>query len=138
MTAACGDEIQSAVNPSGPPAYGLSHLWWIMFYVCSIVYVIVMISLVVALIRAKAASQVLNAPIVTPSENDERRMRNIVVSAVVITIVIFFVLLVVSFQVGQSMAAGVNQKNGLIIEITGHQWWWEVRYMDADASKIFI
>src|SRR5205085_2688854 len=89
-------------------------------------------------IKAKAASQVLDAPIVTPSENDERRMRNIVVSAVVITIVIFFVLLVVSFQVGRSMAAGVDQKNGLTIEITGHQWWWEVRYMDADASKIFI
>jgi cytochrome c oxidase subunit 2 len=25
----------------------------------------------------------------------------------------------------------------LTIEITGHQWWWEIRYLDADASNIF-
>jgi len=28
-------------------------------------------------------------------------------------------------------------KNGLSIELTGHQWWWEVRYNDVDASNIF-
>src|SRR5437764_15494332 len=91
-TAACGDEIQSAVNPSGPPAYGLSHLWWIMFYVCSIVYVIVLISVVAAPLKDKAAWQVQNEPIVTPYENDERTMRHIVVSAAVIIICILFLL----------------------------------------------
>src|ERR1041385_5782891 len=85
-TAACGDEIQSAVNPSGPPAYNLSHLWWVMFYVCALVYLIVMILLFYTLKRARASSQVPAAQILTPSAASERRMRNVVVSAVAVTI----------------------------------------------------
>ncbi|HEY0106137.1 MAG TPA: cytochrome c oxidase subunit II [Rhizomicrobium sp.] len=26
---------------------------------------------------------------------------------------------------------------GLVIEVTAHQWWWEVRYLDPDARRIF-
>ncbi|HJP93781.1 MAG TPA: cytochrome c oxidase subunit II [Pyrinomonadaceae bacterium] len=136
-TAACGDEIQSAVNPAGPPAYNLNHLWWVMFYVCSLVYLIVMILLLYTLKTARAASQPPAAPILTPSAGSERRMRNVVISAVAVTIVIMFALLVVSFQTGRSIAAGLYRKDAVTIEITGHQWWWEARYMDPDASKIF-
>jgi cytochrome c oxidase subunit 2 len=28
-------------------------------------------------------------------------------------------------------------KPALTIEVTGHQWWWQVRYLDDDASRIF-
>jgi cytochrome c oxidase subunit 2 len=33
--------------------------------------------------------------------------------------------------------AGLPHEDALHIEITGHQWWWEVRYDDADPSKVF-
>lgn len=29
------------------------------------------------------------------------------------------------------------QKPALTIEVTGHQWWWEVRYLDPDPSRVF-
>ena len=29
-------------------------------------------------------------------------------------------------------------KPRLILEVTGHQWWWEVRYLSPDASQIFV
>jgi cytochrome c oxidase subunit 2 len=48
-----------------------------------------------------------------------------------------FVFLVASFSAGRSMTADLANKNGLNVEITGHQWWWEVRYQDVDASNIF-
>ena len=40
----CGGGIQNAVNPAGPQANNLSRLWWLMFIVCSIVFVGVMIA----------------------------------------------------------------------------------------------
>ena len=35
------------------------------------------------------------------------------------------------------MTAELAHKNGLAIDVTGHQWWWEIRYGDIDASNIF-
>ena len=35
------------------------------------------------------------------------------------------------------MTADLANKNGITIEVTGRQWWWEVRYTDVDASNIF-
>jgi cytochrome c oxidase subunit 2 len=40
-----------------------------------------------------------------------------------------------------SVLAAVNQPKGaepFTIEVTGHQWWWEVRYRDADPSRVFV
>jgi cytochrome c oxidase subunit 2 len=42
-----------------------------------------------------------------------------------------------SFFVGRGLTAELDRKQGVNIEITGHQWWWEVRYQDPDASSIF-
>ena len=44
----CGG-IQNSINPAGPQADNLSRLWWLMFIVCSIVFVLVMIALLLAL-----------------------------------------------------------------------------------------
>ena len=49
----CGG-IQNAINPAGPNAQNLSNLWWLMFIVCSIVYVFVMIALFLSL-RSRTA-----------------------------------------------------------------------------------
>ena len=35
------------------------------------------------------------------------------------------------------MTAELAHKNGIAIDVTGHQWWWEIRYNDVDASNIF-
>ena len=133
----CGG-IQSAVNPAGPQADNLSRLWWLMFTVCSIVFVLVMIALLLALRNRTKEPVAEVTPTVAPPPEQERRRRNVVVSAVSITAVILFMFLIVSFFSGRSMSADRAHKNGLNIEITGHQWWWEVRYQDVDASNIFV
>ena len=45
----CGGGIQNAINPAGPQEDNLSRLWWLMFTVCSVVFVLVMIVLLLAL-----------------------------------------------------------------------------------------
>lgn len=127
--------IQSALNPSGPNAASLASLWWLMFYVCSAVYVLVLIFLAIAIKNGRRERD-LN-PVLNPSPQTEKRRRNAVLSAVVVTTLVLFMFLLYSFSTGRSLTADIANKNGLSIEVTGRQWWWEVRYNDVDASNIF-
>jgi cytochrome c oxidase subunit 2 len=130
----CGG-IQNSINPAGPQAQKISSLWWLMFYVCAAVFAAVMISLFVALAKRTSPSSL--QPLLNPSLDGERQRRNAVISAAVLTVVIMFVFLIVSFSVGRSLTAELSNKNALTIEVTGHQWWWEARYLDPSASNIF-
>ena len=132
----CGGGIQNAINPAGPHAENLSRLWWLMFTVCSIVFVLVMIALLLSL-RKRTAEAADRVPVLEPSQESERRRRNVVISATTITVIVLFVFLIASYSSGRSLGLNDPGKSGLSIEITGHQWWWEVRYNDVDASNIF-
>jgi cytochrome c oxidase subunit II len=127
--------IQNALNPAGPNAASLSNLWWLMFWVNAAVYVLVMIGVAVA-VRKGTRHRDLN-PVLDISAKTDTRRRNAVLSAVVVTTLVLFFFLVYSFSTGRSLTKDLANKNGLSIEITGRQWWWEVRYNDVDASNIF-
>ena len=131
----CGG-IQNAINPAGPNAENISRLWWLMFIVCSIVFVLVMIAVLLSL-RQRTTEAADRVPLLQPSEESERRRRNVVISLTTITVIVLFVFLIASYSSGRSLRLNDPTKNGLTIELTGHQWWWEVRYMDVDASNIF-
>src|SRR4029079_11375440 len=132
---ACGG-IQNAINPAGPNAQNLSRLWWLMFTVCSIVFVLVMIAVLLSL-RKRTVEAADRVPVLEPSDESERRRRNVVISATTITVIVLFVFLIASYSSGRSLRINDPTKNGLSIDLTGHQWWWEVRYQDVDASNIF-
>ena len=54
---------------------------------------------------------------------------------------ISFIPLLVSLVWTVEVLAQVNQPKGaepFTIEIIGHQWWWEVRYKDADPHRTFV
>ncbi|HVF22329.1 MAG TPA: cytochrome c oxidase subunit II [Pyrinomonadaceae bacterium] len=127
--------IQDSLNSSGPNAASLERLWWLMFWVCAVVYVLVMIALFVAIRKGRRQSD-LN-PVLNPSPETETRKRNAVLSAVSATVVILFVFLIYSFSTGRTLTADLSQKSGLSIDVTAYQWWWDVRYNDVDASNIF-
>jgi cytochrome c oxidase subunit II len=130
----CGGGIQNAINPAGPQANNLSRLWWLMFIVCSVVFVLVMIAVLLSLRNRTDAE---TAPVLELPQPQEQHRRNVVISAVTVTVIILFVFLIASFSAGRSMTSELAHKNGLAIEVTGHQWWWEIRYKDVDASNIF-
>lgn len=132
---ACGG-IQNVINPAGPQAKNLSDLWWLMFTICSIVFVLVMIALLTSL-RHATADPAARSPVIEPPHEGEARRRNVVIAATSITIVILFVFLIASYLSGRSVTAELAHKNGLSIDLTGHQWWWEARYNDVDSSNIF-
>jgi cytochrome c oxidase subunit 2 len=144
LTSACGGAQQSVLDPAGPQAVRTGKLWWLFFYVCAVIFVAVLVALVLALRRAQlwrdethSAREVTEPPVLQPAPEKERRTTNVIVGAVAVTVVILFVFLVASFSVGRSLSTRIEQNNKVTIEVTGHQWWWQVRYTDTNPQNIF-
>jgi len=119
-TAACSG-VQSALDPAGPEASRVSRLWWLMLAVCTIVFLIVIVVLAWGLIRKRTTTP---AP-----ERSDLRLKRMVSGATVASALILLALLVASVLTGRAITAQ-PEKGVLTIEVTGHQWWWEVRYDD--------
>src|SRR6185295_18328123 len=82
-------------------------------------------------------SQLTSELAAVQTKESERGRGLVVVGATVVTIAILFAFMLDSFFVGRGLTAELDRKQGVSIEVTGHQWWWEVRYQDVDASSIF-
>ncbi|MDQ1612251.1 MAG: cytochrome c oxidase subunit [Pyrinomonadaceae bacterium] len=135
-TAACTGS-QSILNPAGPNAGNVSRLWWLMFYVCAAVFLLVIAFLAAALARTRRRTNKLtDAPDTEPDAGRERRMRGVVTGAVVATAIILFVFLVASFTTSRSLYA-LSDPNNLRIKVNGQQWWWQVEYENDVASQTF-
>ncbi|MDT7604001.1 MAG: cytochrome c oxidase subunit [Acidobacteriota bacterium] len=143
VVASCGGGAQTPLDPAGPHAGGISRLWWVFFYVLTSVFVLVMIALALSVRRGRSRRDLLAGgvetapPAVKPEEGQERRMTNVVAAATAATILILFILLVASFLTGRGLTTTRSDAGALTIEVTGHQWWWEVRYDDPQPSNIF-
>jgi cytochrome c oxidase subunit 2 len=65
-----------------------------------------------------------------PDPVNERRLWNTVSTAIAITVVTLFVLLFSDFVTGRSIHALSDSPDPIRIQITAHQWWWEIKYID--------
>jgi cytochrome c oxidase subunit 2 len=70
----------------------------------------------------------------TESISSERRLTAAVGAALALTVITLIGLLVASVGTGRSIAA-LHASSAITIEVTGHQWWWEVTYDDAVPSR---
>src|SRR4051794_18470729 len=120
--------MQSALDPAGSPAGQIADLWWFMFAVCTVVFLLVLGSYLYGAVSARRRDRVADGP--TP----ERRMTFAVGGAVAVTVAILFVFLVVSVLAGRQVSA-VASPHPLTISVIGHQWWWEVHYLDQTPSQ---
>jgi cytochrome c oxidase subunit 2 len=123
---------QDILNSAGIQAQRIEHLWWIIFWVTLVVFILVMSFLGRSFSRRQDVGGLTMLP-ASPAKDSEAHLSVSVSAAVLVTIVILFVLLVVSISTGKSLAS-LQSKNAVTIEVTGHQWWWEVKYPNPIAS----
>jgi cytochrome c oxidase subunit 2 len=138
LLSGCGG-VQSVLNPVGPQAGRISRLWWLMFYVCAAVFLLVGVSIMTAVLRSRRRKKQDDAPdasYITPEPRSEQRMGRVVTGAVGVTLLILFVFLIAGFRTGRALYS-LQDPNAVTIKVTGHQWWWEVQYEDQTASNIF-
>lgn len=128
--------LHSALSPAGPQAARIDTVWWVYFGVCAAVFVLVVGFMLVAAARPRPVSEPIDAPILLPNPQRERRMRQTVIGAVGLTIILLFVLLIVDFVSGRAIDSMSSSKDPVKIAVTGHQWWWEIAYSGETPSRL--
>lgn len=117
LLAGCGG-VQSALDPGGPVAESIAALWWVLLAGAALIYAVTMGLLFYAVFR----------------RHDRRaRLREgllIVGGGLVFPTLTLVALLVYATDVGRRVV-GLSDSPALEIEVTGHQWWWEVHYPAA-------
>ena len=120
LTAGCH---YAALDRASPEASRITDLHALMAAVCVVVYLAVVAFFAVALSRPRKSR----------SAAGEARRGRAVLAGTVAASVLLLVLLAASVLAGSGIAtpAGVD---ALEVQVTGHQWWWEVVYPSAESS----
>ncbi len=131
MLAGC-DTVQSATGGDARQAEIFANLFTIFLVVTAIVYLIVIAFLIAAIGRRRGRRQ---DGLPDQGESREPVLQTLLIGWVVVIALILTGLTVASWVADRGLddAAAAPQ---LEIEIVGNQWWWEVRYLDADPSRI--
>jgi cytochrome c oxidase subunit 2 len=116
--------IQSALDSAGVQAARIESLWWLMFWVCTGVFVLVVAAVFLAVRRGRSGDG---------SRPTDRHLFVGVTTATAATIVILFGLLYASVATGRAIGAPAPE-NALTVRVVGHQWWWELEYLDPQPA----
>jgi cytochrome c oxidase subunit 2 len=139
MLDGCAGHQQSAVDAAGPQAGRIETLWWLFLAILGAVFVIVMALTAWTLTkRHRGFEQEPLERTHLPSQQTEARLTRVVTAATVATVVILFVLLVSSILTGKRISDFANRKDPLVIEVTGQQWWWQIRYQNSDPLQVLV
>jgi cytochrome c oxidase subunit 2 len=123
--------MHSLFSPSSPQARAVASLWWWMVGAGGLVWLVVIAAMIYA-VRAKRGergSDTLNHV----SEGVHHGLERVVIGATFVTVLILAGFLVYDFGVGRLLAQ--HPDVALTLDVTGHQWWWEVLYEDPNPNK---
>jgi cytochrome c oxidase subunit 2 len=116
--------LQSILHPAGPQAGRIEDLWWLMLWVLTAVYVLVMIALLAGIARRRREVEVV----------DERHLGRWVGGATAVSIVVLLGLLVASVSTSSALES-LARPDALSIDLVGYQWWWQVKYSNPQPSR---
>jgi cytochrome c oxidase subunit II len=130
--AGCGEHVQSALDPRGPQASRIYGLWWLFIVVSVVVQLGVTIAVFLALFRPnrRAFTEV-------PTGSEPGKVK-VVAAFTAVTVLILVVFVVYSVHVSDAMSQLPGpETQPVVVEVVGHQWWWEVRYLHVQANYTF-
>jgi len=138
LLAGCGGHQQSVIDPGGPLAGRTAGLWWFFFWLLTAIFIAVLALTLWTLTRRHRGIEQESLEVThLPSEQTESKLTRVVAVATIATVVILFILLIGSVVAGKANAdLGSRAKNAMVIDLTGNQWWWQVRYDNPDPRRI--
>jgi len=127
---------QNVLDPGGSPNRMVNRLFWAMLIVSVVVWLaVVLAAFWAALSRRRTTREDLEPIIIAPNATQRRHTR-LVGALIGGTALVLLLFLVFDFTVGRALAE--HPTRALTIEVIGHQWWWEVHYVDPDPSKLVV
>ena len=126
---------QNALEPHGVQALAIHDLWRLTLLVCTLVFAAVLAAFLYAIWRAPRSKE-QTAPDIAVLDQPEPKLHRPVVIGVAVSVVLLLVLIVADF-VTERRLAHLPLKDAVRIEVTGHLWWWGVRYLDDEPARMF-
>jgi cytochrome c oxidase subunit II len=127
--------LHSALAPAGPQAAALFDLWNVMLVVCTFVFVLTIVALVIALWRAPRVTE-KTAPDLDAHPRKEAALRQRVGWSIAGSSLLLLALLLASFFTDRALSA-LPLKDAVHIDLIAHQFWWEARYEAHDPAQAF-
>jgi cytochrome c oxidase subunit II len=125
---------QAALDAAGPQARHIGGLWWLFLAVSVAIMIAVVVALALAVVRGRRQHRDGLELAVPIDAGPERTATAAVTVATAFTTLILLGLLLASVVTSRTLAA-VAVPQPRTIEVTGHQWWWEITYPDTDPSR---
>jgi cytochrome c oxidase subunit 2 len=130
----CGG-VQSAAGRDGTEGALIGRLFDVFLWVTAAVYLFVLGYLIFATLRGRRHLREAAGIQGEPPPPAERGWRTALIAFVGATALILAGLTIATWLTDRALARG-EADPALEIEVIGHQWWWEVRYLDPVASRI--
>ena len=115
--------IQSIIHPAGIEAARISHLWWTLFAICTVVWIAVATAALIGVSRGRRGAS---------AATDRQASRHVAVAAV-ISVVALIGILTASAVTGRALDT-IRTPGALHLVVTGNQWWWDVQYTNPNPA----
>lgn len=126
LNGCAGDK--SILDPAGQAARDVVMIWWVMLGFGSVVLVMVTVLWLFTFKRKEVTR--------TPAEERRVARRWIIGGGILLPVASITALLAFGVPTGQRMLTLPLDEPPEVIEVIGHQWWWEVRYPGAEGGEV--
>ncbi len=116
-----------ALDPQGPVAQAMADLWWLMLAIGAAVFVLFMVLLGVGLFRRRRPAE-------GAQPDPRRRIRAWIIGGGVIMPAVVVVVVFAATVYAMRVLPATAPSDALVVEIVGHQWWYEVHYPDEGIT----
>jgi cytochrome c oxidase subunit II len=117
-----------ALDPQGPVSGAMADLFWLMLGLGAVVFVVVVVVLTLGLLRRGREGEPQ-----ADRQRPDRFGRWFVVGGVVAPLVILLIVFGATVN-AMRFVPTTAPPEALVVEVVGHQFWWEVRYPDAGIT----
>lgn len=120
----CGGPHSAFADPASEAAAAIAWLWWVLLVVTGVVFLVVLAGWTYALRRRRPSEGM---------EGEGRSLLWVLVAGAIVPAVILLGLTVATIRTSGRIAGAAAAPNALLIEVVGHQFWWEARYPESGA-----
>lgn len=123
LTACSGQ--QSILDPAGKGARDSASIWWLMFWLGTIVFLVVLAMILMAIFRGSREREA--------ALTQQARQRMVILGGVIVPVVIIAVVFAGSTRSLLGMGS-LRDNSDVVIDVVAHQYWWEVHYPHDEVT----